>query len=273
MNTLPLAISLAALSTLASASIWETATFQVTCSTYTTAQDASGTLTTTNGGMFSTPLASPLITFLADDELPSGGSASAFSEATHGMTPSNSLFMYGSVWAKVNPTDSMTFARAEAHSAYSIQFEVPGNATYRFPTGFLGWGAVASIHDESGAVIASFDSFNAPPKGKSGFLPAGSYRFEVAADTTRDLLLGLMDRSGTYGLELLITPAACSSDINHDWQVDDFDFTNFVVGYHILDCADPTMPFACPADFNGDAIVDDADFSIFAAAYDALVCP
>jgi hypothetical protein len=82
-----------------------------------------------------------------------------------------------------------------------------------------------------------------------------------------------LHRTATYYLELLLGPSACPSDFNYDWFVDDFDFTNFVVGYHILDCADPTMPVACPADFNGDAIVDDADFSIFAAAYDALVCP
>jgi len=67
--------------------------------------------------------------------------------------------------------------------------------------------------------------------------------------------------------------AGCPSDLNHDGFVDDSDFTVFVVGYNILDCADPTMPAGCPADINGDGVVDDSDFILFVFAYNALLCP
>lgn len=65
---------------------------------------------------------------------------------------------------------------------------------------------------------------------------------------------------------------ACPSDLNGDGLVDDSDFTLFVAGYNILDCADPAMPAGCPADVNGDGLVDDADFVVFVVAYNALVC-
>ncbi len=67
--------------------------------------------------------------------------------------------------------------------------------------------------------------------------------------------------------------APCTGDLNHDGQVDDADFSIFVVAYNILDCADPSMPAGCPADLNGDAVVDDADFVFFVAAYNELICP
>jgi hypothetical protein len=64
----------------------------------------------------------------------------------------------------------------------------------------------------------------------------------------------------------------CSSDLNGDQQVDDFDFVNFVAGYEVLLCTDPAMPDGCPADINLDGFVDDGDFVEFVVAYDALVC-
>jgi len=67
--------------------------------------------------------------------------------------------------------------------------------------------------------------------------------------------------------------SGCPSDLNHDGFVDDSDFSIFVVGYNILDCADPTMPPGCPADINGDGFVDDSDFTLFVAAYNELLCP
>lgn len=66
---------------------------------------------------------------------------------------------------------------------------------------------------------------------------------------------------------------ACPGDLNGDQQVDDADFVVFVVGYNILDCADPAMPAGCPADLNGDRVVDDADFVGFVTAYNNLLCP
>ncbi|MGH7244211.1 MAG: PEP-CTERM sorting domain-containing protein [Phycisphaerales bacterium] len=65
----------------------------------------------------------------------------------------------------------------------------------------------------------------------------------------------------------------CPADFNHDGVVEDSDFTIFVAGYNILDCADPTMTPGCPADMNGDGFVDDADFVQFVVAYNALLCP
>lgn len=70
-------------------------------------------------------------------------------------------------------------------------------------------------------------------------------------------------------------PAAillCVSDLTCDGQVDDPDFSLFVVAYDTLDCADPAMPTNCPADLNRDGVVDDSDFQVFVAAYDQLIC-
>lgn len=68
------------------------------------------------------------------------------------------------------------------------------------------------------------------------------------------------------------TYSVCTSDFTCDGGVDDSDFSIFVFGYNILDCADPAMPTNCPADVNGDGFVDDHDFSLFAAAYNLLLC-
>ncbi|MBS0187459.1 MAG: hypothetical protein JSS51_05285 [Planctomycetes bacterium] len=65
----------------------------------------------------------------------------------------------------------------------------------------------------------------------------------------------------------------CRCDLNLDGFVDDADFTFFLMGYNILDCADPAMFPGCPPDFNDDGFVDDGDFLMFVAAYDALECP
>ena len=64
----------------------------------------------------------------------------------------------------------------------------------------------------------------------------------------------------------------CPADINLDGVADDSDFSEFVVAYDILDCADAAMPLPCPSDLNADGLVDDSDFSIFVVGYDALLC-
>lgn len=80
--------------------------------------------------------------------------------------------------------------------------------------------------------------------------------------------------SGSAGFTFQFASApSCPGDLNSDGQVDDSDFSIFVVGYDMLDCADPNMTPGCPADLNNDGLVDDADFSIFVIAYDALLCP
>ena len=65
----------------------------------------------------------------------------------------------------------------------------------------------------------------------------------------------------------------CPADLNNDGQVDDADFSIFIVQYDVLDCTDPGMPGACIADLDSDFLVDDADFVIFIAAYNNLLCP
>lgn len=64
----------------------------------------------------------------------------------------------------------------------------------------------------------------------------------------------------------------CRADFDCDGLVDDTDFIGFVVGYNILDCADPAMPAGCPADLNADGVVDDSDFTLFVQAYNRLLC-
>jgi len=71
----------------------------------------------------------------------------------------------------------------------------------------------------------------------------------------------------------LVYPVACIADLNGDGQVDDSDFSIFVLSYNLLDCADPEMPTWCHADLNRDGFVDDADFSVFVGSYDRLICP
>ena len=79
--------------------------------------------------------------------------------------------------------------------------------------------------------------------------------------------------SATSNPALLSIAGACPADLNSDTVVDDSDFVLFLVGYNILDCADPSMPSDCPADLDGDSLVGDQDFIVFIAAYNELSCP
>ncbi len=88
-----------------------------------------------------------------------------------------------------------------------------------------------------------------------------------------DLPPGYTANSAQAGIVNNFFVKPCPGDLNGDRQVDDADFSIFVVGYNILDCADPAMAPGCPADLDHNAVVDDADFSTFVVAYDALVCP
>lgn len=88
-----------------------------------------------------------------------------------------------------------------------------------------------------------------------------------------DLPPGYTVNSVQAGIVNNIYTPPCPADFNHDNQVDDSDFTVFVVGYNLLDCADPSMTLGCPADVNYDGFVDDADFVVFVAAYNELLCP
>jgi hypothetical protein len=81
------------------------------------------------------------------------------------------------------------------------------------------------------------------------------------------------ESSPSLAAALTVRASCCPADLNSDTQVDDADFSIFVVAYDLLDCADPAMPAGCPADLNSDGFVDDADFGVFAVAYNELVCP
>jgi len=112
------------------------------------------------------------------------------------------------------------------------------------PAGADFWGIVSSAPDIASVVITEGDNNSQFPDCNIGY------------DTI------LTDGAGS-----------CAGDLNSDGQVDDQDFILFVVGYNILDCADPAMPVGCPADLNNDSAVNDADFVIFVIAYNQLVCP
>jgi len=71
----------------------------------------------------------------------------------------------------------------------------------------------------------------------------------------------------------LNAPRCCLGDLDLNSRVDDSDFSVFLIGYDILDCADPSMPADCLADLNRDHFADDADFLIFVAAYYEFFCP
>lgn len=77
---------------------------------------------------------------------------------------------------------------------------------------------------------------------------------------------------GNMQLTSMAVFSNCDGDLNLDGFVDDADFSLFVAGYDLLDCADPAMKPPCAPDINGDLFVDDADFSRFVVRYDALVC-
>ncbi|MBL8886997.1 MAG: hypothetical protein JNK16_10070 [Phycisphaerales bacterium] len=100
----------------------------------------------------------------------------------------------------------------------------------------------------------------------------GGY-FRNATNTSVELLIA---DSTTFGVGtskmLTVQRKVCPGDFNNDGFVDDADFSVFVVGYNILDCADNAMPAGCPADINRDGFADDADFQVFVVGYDALVC-
>ncbi|MBS0189459.1 MAG: hypothetical protein JSS51_15455 [Planctomycetes bacterium] len=70
----------------------------------------------------------------------------------------------------------------------------------------------------------------------------------------------------------LSAPRCCPGDLDLNRHVDDSDFSLFLIGYDILDCADPSMPADCSADLNRNHFVDDADFTIFVRAYYAILC-
>jgi hypothetical protein len=104
----------------------------------------------------------------------------------------------------------------------------------------------------------------------------GTFQLNMGSNTWRVTAVGshpLAIKRNGYGLDYILLEHACPADLNNDNQVDDADFSIFVVAYDLLDCADPTMPAGCPADLNTDGVVNDTDFGVFVVAYNDLVCP
>ncbi|MFO0860547.1 MAG: hypothetical protein U0570_08315 [Phycisphaerales bacterium] len=101
--------------------------------------------------------------------------------------------------------------------------------------------------------------------------------FRVDESGSRQLggTLFVFTKGSTTGqvVELSNAYATCRADLNNDRQIDDADFTVFVIAYDLLDCANPAMPPDCLADLNLDGFVDDGDFQIFVFGYDLLLCP
>jgi len=69
---------------------------------------------------------------------------------------------------------------------------------------------------------------------------------------------------------VVVRPADCAADLNHDAYVDDADFARFVSAYDQVLCSSG-FP-GCAGDFNFDGRIDDDDFVLFVAAYNQLLC-
>jgi len=183
------------------------------------------------------------------------------------------------------PANTPVTIRAVASvSGFATCSAPPGQAEESFSASFSGpMGLSVSFSNTVGQQTQDF------------IIPVGQFRDLVGRlnCTIRDnRLLGGTVYSDTIEADLrasisftVLTPGAtlqfcssalyapCKGDFNADGLVDDTDFTSFVVGYNILDCADPAMPPGCPSDFNGDGLVDDDDFVGFVQAYNQLLCP
>ncbi|MBX3380141.1 MAG: putative Ig domain-containing protein [Phycisphaeraceae bacterium] len=106
--------------------------------------------------------------------------------------------------------------------------------------------------------------------------PAG-----MTINASTGLISWAVPRTGNYNVTVRATNPAgfddealtfrfnCAADFNCDGQVDDADFSLFIVAYNQL-----TIPPALPKfDLNNDGLVEDADFSIFVGQYNDLICP
>lgn len=138
-------------------------------------------------------------------------------------------------------------------------FTVPANTPFKLEVGLSCNASVSSWFPNSSQSSASTDF---------------SHTLTFATDRpTFQVPAGYTVNSAQAGIINNSFSLPCPADFNNDSQVDDADFTVFVAGYNILDCADPSMTAGCPADLNNDAFVDDADFVVFIRAYDTLLCP
>ena len=228
-----------------------------------------------------------------------------------GLGPAGNQFGGSFLRSPTGNVVSVTLTGLPAHNALNIDFlfaaidSLDGTGTY--PEGdFLrvDVDSITIFRESFANATATQDQTYVPPPGVElahridlGFSGPGSYytdsaynmylepRFHNIAHSASSVRIDfVIEGPGIQPLDdeswamdnLRITvadTAACPADFNHDGFVDDSDFLVFVVGYNILDCADPTMAFGCPADLTRDGVVDDADFILFVAAYNELLCP
>ncbi|MBL8887623.1 MAG: hypothetical protein JNK16_13265 [Phycisphaerales bacterium] len=228
-----------------------------------------------------------------------------------GLGPAGNQFGGSFLRSATGNSVTLTLTGLPAHSALSIDFLFAAidslDGTGSYPEGdFLRVNVDGNtIFRESFAnATAEQDQSYVPAPGVQlarridlGFSGPGSYytdsaynmynepRFHNIAHTASSVTISfLMEGPGIQPLDdeswamdnlriTLLGSNPCPADFNHDGYVEDADFTIFVVGYNILDCADPSMTAGCPADINGDGVVDDSDFILFVVAYNELVCP
>ncbi|MFO0861042.1 MAG: hypothetical protein U0570_10825 [Phycisphaerales bacterium] len=167
---------------------------------------------------------------------------------------------YGLVTARSGALTVPAGAFAPSPGGAPNLWYVPFTKVYRYTGGDL----VVTIRG-SGTLSASsmFDGDGSAPSGRG----ASIYNYTDSNATTGSTW-------GALGIRLAFTPAdPCRADLNNDGQVDDADFSLFVVAYDVLECAHPDMAMGCPADMNFDWVVDDEDFGFFVAAYNELLCP
>jgi len=183
--------------------------------------------------------------------------------------PSNVSSYTGHFWhysiASVNYAQFIALAEVAGHqgNTYSMLDDQRTNFEYVFdvfrPTrvNIIGFGDVKLSSVAGFSLLAS----SVPSGGKDYTLPPSRY-------TLKDLFV-----SGHGQGHFQMQVRDCLGDMNNDAQVNDVDFTSFLMSYITMLCSDPTMPAGCPADLNNDSIVDDADFVIFGQSYDSLMCP
>ncbi len=203
--------------------------------------------------------------------------ACSFSYSTSG----NVVIINGQASSSMN---CLFYAEAHAEVWFQIKIKPSVEARYRIVRGSVSCqghsvysGASIEFAREGGGYPPpsnwAFRCGEPEPANQSGELAAQTtYSLSVGASATRYHENGSADTSFQIELEV-IEKGPCPGDLNSDGFVDDNDFPIFVVGYNVLDCADPAMPSGCPADLNTDGFVDDADFVVFVMAYNELVCP
>ena len=256
--------------------VWQNANYFTSTSASGMAESPSDLMMDTQGGNYSGLFPPRDDTYSVTITLPGeGGESRAVSTLRYSFI-GNTLSIFGSVSADVDPGDFMIGGSADSVSSLTVQFDLPSGGTYRVIDGsFGGTHAGSSGTLLAGDAIFSFDSNGNQPNQESGSLPPGGYSLELSASASSNYLFfnGLF-ADASYYLDIeIIAAGSCTGDLNNDQLVDDADFAIFVTAYNLLDCADPGMPPGCPGDLNQDGVVDVADFAIFVPAYNELVCP